>query len=96
MCYIFLLFDALIFPHANIQNKIYGFSFVFYREIIEKNRNWRNDLVSIISSFFMRTCSQIGVPLKTCLLFKKSDYILIVCEDISQHLFMEEIFKIYK
>lgn len=46
MCYIFLLFVALIFIHAKIKNKIYGsFVFVFaflYRVGIEKNKNWRN------------------------------------------------------
>lgn len=92
MCCIPLLFAALIFTHAKIKHRIYGISFVFYREGIEKNMNFRNYLVSIIFHIFMRMCSQMSVSFKTWLLFKKVDYILIVLENISQHLSMYKIF----
>lgn len=84
MCYISLLFAALIFTHAKIKNKMYKFSFVFLQR-----RYWEKyELEKLLSFYyFMRMSPQMGVSLKTWLLCKKLNYILVVSEDISQHLF---------
>lgn len=40
MCYIFLLFAALIFTHTKIMDNIYESSF-YYREDTEKKYEWK-------------------------------------------------------
>lgn len=83
MCCISLLFAALIFTHAKIKKKMYKFSFVFLQR-----KCWEKyELEKLLSLYyFMGMCLQMGVSLKTWLLFKKLNYILVVSEDISQHL----------